>query len=109
MRSMTVENEGDSLAVIFLDSSISEEVRIMEIGDDLAEIASRIPAGQALTLSFQNVEYFSSAMVGQLVRLRNTIKKCGVEMRLRHLSPTIQDILRAMHLENVFRIENSNA
>ena len=109
MRSMTVEKEGDSLAVIFLDSSISEEVRIMEIGDDLTEIASRIPAGQALTLSFQNVEYFSSAMVYQLIRLRSTIKKCGVEMRLRHLSPTIQAILRAMHLENVFRIENSNA
>ena len=109
MRSMTVDNDGDSVAVVFLDRKISDEVRIMEIGDDLTEIASKIPAGQALTLSFQNVEYFSSAMVGQLVRLHKSTQKNGVELKLRHVSPTIQDILRVMRLDTVFQIEGSNA
>ena len=109
MHSMTVDKDGDSLTVVFSDRNISDEVRIMEIGDDLTEIASKIPTGQALTLSFQNVEYFSSAMVGQLVRLRSTIEKCGVEMRLRHVSPTIQAILKAMRLDTVLRIESPNA
>ena len=108
MRSMTVDKDGDSLAVVFLDRNISDEVRIMEIGDDLTEMASKIPAGNALTLSFKNVEYFSTAMIGQLVRLRNRIEKCGVEMTLRHVSPTIQAILQAMHLDKVFRVDSSD-
>lgn len=108
MRSMTIDKDGDSLAVVFLERNISDEVRIMEIGDDLTEMASKLTAGQALTLSFQNVEYFSTAMIGQLVRLRNKIEQGGVEMTLRHVSPTIQAILRAMHLDKFFRVDNSH-
>ena len=109
MHSMRVDKDGDSLAVVFLDRKISDEVRIMEIGDELSEIASKIPAGKTLILDLNNVEYFSSAMVGQIVHLRKSTEKNGVELRLRNVSPTIQDILRVMHLDKVFRIENSNA
>ena len=108
MRSMTVEKDGDSLAVLFLDRNISDEVRIMEIGDDLTDVASKIPAGQELVLDFQNVEYLSSAMVGQIVQLRNATERDGVELRVRHVSPTIQAIFKAMHLDNVFRVDNSD-
>ena len=109
MHSMTVDKSDDTLAVVFLDRNISEEVRIMEIGDELTEIASKIPAGKAFVLDLQNVEYCSSAMVGQLVQLQKATEKNGVELKLRHVSPTIQDVLRIMHLDTVFRIENPNA
>ena len=106
MRSMTVDKDGDSLVVVFSDRNISEEVRIMEISDDLTEIASKMATGQALVLDFQNVDYVTSAMVGQVVQLRNATEKNGVEMRLRNISPTIQAILQTMHLDKVFRVEN---
>jgi anti-anti-sigma factor len=109
MRSMTVDKEGDSLVVVFLDRNISDEVRIMEIGDELTEIASKMPVSQVLILDFQNVEYFSSAMVGQIVLLRNATERDGVELRLRNVSSTIQAILRTMHLDKVFRVENPDA
>ncbi|HUG71148.1 MAG TPA: STAS domain-containing protein [Pirellulaceae bacterium] len=106
MRSMTVDKDGDSLAVVFLDRNISDELRIMEIGDELTEIASKIPASQFLILDFKNVEYFSSAMVGQLVLLRNATERDGVELRLRNVSSTSQAILRTMHLDKVFLLES---
>ena len=106
MRSMTVDKDGDPLTVVFLDRILSDEVRIMEIGDELTKIASKIPAGQALVLDFQNVAYFSSAMVGQIVQLRNATEKNGVELTLRNVSPTIQAILQTMHLDKVFRVDN---
>ena len=106
MRSMTVEQQGDSLAVVFLDRNISDEVRIMEIGDDLTGIASKMAAGQVIILDFQNVEYISSAMVGQLVQFRKTTGPHGVETKLRNISPTIQEILKVMHLDKVFKVEN---
>ena len=106
MRSMTIDKTGDSLAVVFLDRNISDEVRIMEIGDELTKIASKLPAGQAFVLDFHNVEYLSSAMVGQIVLLRNATQEGGVELRLRHVSPTIQAILQTMHLDKVLPIEN---
>lgn len=109
MRSMTVEQDGDSLIVVFLDRNISDEVRIMEIGDDLTGIASKMATGQAIVLDFQNVEYISSAMVGQLVQFRKTTEPNGVETRLRNISPTIQEILHVMHLDKVFRVENLDA
>ncbi|MDA1052737.1 MAG: STAS domain-containing protein [Planctomycetota bacterium] len=106
MRSMTIDKDGDSIVVVFLDGRISDEVRIMEIGDDLTKIASKIAAGQALILDFQNVEYFSSAMVGQIAQIRKTTEKNGAEMRLRNISPLIQAILQAMHLDGIFHVEN---
>ena len=108
MRSMTVDKDGDSIAVVFLDRNISDEVRIMEIGDELTRIASKIPAGQELVLDFKNVEYFTSVMIGQLVRLRKATEADSVELILRHVSPMIQSVLRATHLDKVFRIESSD-
>ena len=109
MRSMTVEKEGDSVVVVFLDRNISDEMRIMEIGDELTEIASNMPAEQAFILDLQKVEYCSSAMVGQLVLLRNATERDGVELRLRNVSATIQAILRTMRLDKVFRLEKLDA
>ena len=109
MHSMTVAKNDDTLAVVVLDRNISEEIRIMEIGDELAKIASKIPAGKALVLDLQDVEYCSSAMICELVQLHKSTEKNGVELKLRHVSPTIQEILRVMHLDTVFRIETSAA
>jgi len=106
---MTVDKSDDTLAVVFLDRNISEELRIMEIGNELTEIASKIPAGKAFVLDLHNVEYCSSAMVGQFVQLYKSTNKNGVELRLRNVSPTVRDILRVMHLDTVLRIESSNA
>ena len=109
MHSMTDDKDDDTLAVVLLDRNISEEVRIMEIGDELTEIASKIPAGKAFVLDLQEVKYCSSAMINQLVQLHKSTEKIGVELKLRHVSPTIQDVLRVMRLDTVFRIESLNA
>lgn len=109
MRSMMIETEGDATIALFLDCSISDEVRIMEIGDELTEIASKLTNEQSLVLDFHKVEYCSSAMVGQLVLLRNATERDGVQLKLRNLSSTIQAILKTMHLEKVFRIESPDA
>ena len=106
MRSMTVDNDGDSLAVVFLDRNISDEIQITETGDELMNTASKIPAGQKMVLDFKNVEYFASAMIGQLVKLRRATERDSVELILRHVSPMIQSVLRATHLDKVFRIED---
>ncbi|MBI2480084.1 MAG: STAS domain-containing protein [Planctomycetia bacterium] len=109
MRSMTISSEGDSVVVAFLDRNISDELRIMEIGDELTEIASKLPSEQALVLDFQKVEYCSSAMVGQLVLLRNATERDGVKLKLRNVSSTIQAILKTMRLDKVFQIESPDA
>lgn len=109
MHPMTVDKKDDTLTVVVLDRNISEELRMMEIGDELMEIASKIPAGTAFVLDLRNVDYCASAMISQLVQLFKATEKNGVELRLRHVSPTIQEILRVMSLDRVFRIEKSDA
>lgn len=106
---MTVNKDDNSIAVIFWDRNISDEVRIMEIGDGLTKIAREMTAGQELVLDFKNVEYFSSAMVGQIVQIRSGTEKNGVELRLRNVSPTIQAILQALHLDKIFQVDNPEA
>ncbi len=109
MRSMTIDQDGDSLVAVFLDQSISDEMRIMEIGDELMEAASKLPNGESLVLDFKEVEYCSSAMIGQLVLLQKGTQRDGVALVLRNVSATIITILRTMHLDKVFHVEGLEA
>ena len=106
MRSMKVCQNHDSTAVLFLDRDISNEARIMEIGDELNRIASNVPPGGELVLDFQNLAFFTTAMIGQLVQLRKAVQKNGAKLTLRNVSATIQDVFRVMRLEQVFHVES---
>ncbi len=79
----------------------------MEIGDGLVAAASNLPKGHSLVLDFKEVEYCSSAMVGQLVLLRKATERDGVRLVLRNVSETVMSILETMHLDKVFQIEGS--
>lgn len=109
MRSMKIDQEGESTVVVFIDRHLSDEVRIMEIGDELTELASKLAAEQTFVLDFQNVDYCSSAMVGQLVLLRNATERDGVSLRLRNISDTIRTILKTMRLDKVFKLDSPDA
>lgn len=106
MSAVRVEETDDAFVISFSDSRIADETRIMDIGDELQEIARTIPDGRKMVLDFQGVEYCSSAMVGQLVQLQKATKQHSVDLRLHHVAAVIHEILQIMHLDKVFRIEN---
>ena len=100
-----LEENDEGLVVCFQAGRIADEATIMEIGDELDASVGKVPAGKKLRLDFRNVEYISSAMVGQLVALRKATHNRAVDLWLCNLSPIVADVLEVMNLLKVFQIE----
>lgn len=84
-------------------SRVLRMVNIAELGATVLEYVKRHP-GLNLLLSFENVDYLSSAVLTELLRINQAIQECRGRLRLCAVSPAIQEIFQITRLDTVFSI-----
>jgi len=98
----------DGVAVVdFVDAGLMfESSLVRELGEELERLAAEHPTHR-LILDFREVQYISSTMLGQLVRLQKQIAQLQGQLRLTGLGPVLRDTFRIGRFEPLFEIHES--
>ena len=102
-RGLLIQKFGGVQIVEFLDSSILDQVNIERIHAELRDLVDK--AGHPkIIISFENVKFISSAVLGMLMSLHKTIGKARGELRLAHIGPRIEEVFRLTKLDKIVKI-----
>ena len=105
---LTVQKDGDITVAGFDNDRILDEMLIQNLGDELIGLTQSDDV-QKLLLSFENVEFMSSAMIGKLVLVN---KKCGAAskpLRFCCINDNLMEVFRLTNLDKVFKIDSDMA
>lgn len=91
------------MVVRFVDTELSEETRIREIGAELIELGSR-PDVKQMLLNFEGVSFMSSAMLGQLAILTKRCITHHVGLKMCNMDATMREVLRIIRLDTLAEI-----
>ena len=104
MSTLKTQIKEDILLIRFQDDSIIDETRIEAVGTELQELLSKSEQKKFL-LSFESVEFMSSAMIGKLVHFVNLCNNEQIELRLCNINSNIQKVFDLMRLGELFSID----
>ena len=86
-KALVVRAVGDVVVVYFTDTKILEEMQIKWLGAELYDLVEK-QRRSSIVINFQNVERFSTALLGKLVGLKKkaveadgTVKLCCIPPR----------------------------
>jgi len=100
---ISVKYSGNATIITFTDAKILEEKDIRLLRQSMMGVVDQ--AGRInLVLDFCNVQYFSSAVLGLLIRLSKKVYESGGQLRLCNISPKIYEIFKITRLTKVFEI-----
>jgi len=88
----------------FRNAKILSEQSVRELGDRLMACIDAIPGSPRVAISFDGVNFLSSAGIGKLILLHRKIKERGGELKLCEIHPSTFDIFRVAHLHDYFDI-----
>jgi anti-sigma B factor antagonist len=100
----------DGVAVVdFVDSGLLYEAALVQdIGAELQNLLAD-PARKRILLDFARVQYVSSSMLGQLVKLQRDVDAAKGQLKLTGLGPVLRDTFRIGHFEQLFAIYDDRA
>lgn len=104
MTTLKTQVDGAILVIRFQDDSIIDETRIEAVGNELRKLANESDQ-KKFVLSFEKVEFMSSAMIGKLVHFGNMCKDEDVALRLCDINPNIEKVFDLMRLDKLFEID----
>jgi len=85
--------------------SVLTAANITELGNQLVGYARKNP-GLNLLLDFSHVEYISSMVLTELLRLRKTIEMVDGNLRLCGVGPTVMEVFEITNLKGEFVIHS---
>ncbi|NLF69423.1 MAG: STAS domain-containing protein [Candidatus Anammoximicrobium sp.] len=88
------------IVVRFVDTELSDEVRIRDIGAELIELGSQ-PNVRQMLLNFEGVTFMSSAMLGQLAILTKRCLSHQVGLKMCNVDATMREVLRIVRLDTL--------
>ena len=87
------------------DERILEEEDIQLLENSLIPLTEQAD-GVNLIIDFSNVKFFSSSVLGLLIRVSKKIYEAGGQLRLCSINPKILKIFKVTRLDRVFDIYN---
>ncbi len=99
---------GDVTVVRFADRRILDETVIEDLAAELYALVDK-EKRESLLLSFENVEFLSSAALGKLMMLDKKVKAQRGKLKLTSIRPEIYEIFRITNLDKLFDIKESEA
>lgn len=105
MSHLTIQDRGDVVMVTFTQARILDEHTIREIGKEFAKLTLEASADHKLLLNFTAVNYMSSAMLGQIVRLNKQCKTDNIKLKLCGICPQVLEVFTITKLDKVIDIE----
>ena len=102
-KSLVVRTVGDLVVAYFVDSKILEEMQIKWLGNELYDLVEK-QFKTRIILSFQNVQRFSTALLGKLIGLKKKAVTAGGTVKLCCIPPNIMEIFNVTGLDAAFDI-----
>jgi anti-sigma B factor antagonist len=103
---LRVETVTGVTIVSIVDNDLLSEEIIQEVGDQLFRLVEE-QGETRLVLSFRDVRFMSSAMVGQLVKLHKKVAKANGRMILCGFSPVLREVFRISQLDRLLEIQEN--
>jgi anti-sigma B factor antagonist len=102
--------DADGVAVVrFVDSGLMYATDLVaEIGAELTSLVKDMGRGMLL-LDFDDVQYVSSSMLGQLVRLQRDVESAKGRLKICGLGPVLSDTFRIGRFDRIFDIHADEA
>ena len=98
------EEQGSITVGVIHATRVLDAVNVTEFGLRLLEYVEQ-HAGIHLLLSFQHVNYLSSAALTELLRVNEAVQKTGGSVRLCALGPEIASVFQITNLDKLFVVE----
>ena len=84
-------------------SSVLSAANVAEFGQEVLNYIKAHPKLNLL-LSFENVDYLSSAVLTELLRINSAIEESKGTLRLCAISPVIREVFEITNLDSVFTL-----
>ena len=108
-KSLVVRTVGSVAVVYFVDSKILEEMQIKWLGNELYELVEDQHKSR-LIINFQNIEKFSTALLGKLIGLKRRAAETQGNVKLSCIPPSVMEIFKVTGLDAAFDIyDDENA
>ena len=101
---LNLQEKDDVVVVTFQDLRILDQAQITEIGEEFKNLTLQSAADHKLLLNFDRVQFMSSTMIGQILRLSKMCKKDKVKLKLCSICPNIMEVFNLMGLRKVLDI-----
>ena len=106
MSTIDTRIEAGVLVIYLQDVRIIDERRIAALGQELTELVHDTECKQII-LSFNNVGFMSSAMIGKLVAFDKKCKSLDMKLRLCDIGENVDEVFKLMRLDKVFSIDKT--
>lgn len=102
-RIVAFEEQGSIVVGTIRTTSVLSAINVAEFGN---EVVAKIEgnAGVNLLLNFENVDYLSSAVLTELLRINKAIQEARGQLRLCGVSKVILEIFQITNLDKMFTI-----
>ena len=104
---LNLQEKDDVVVVTFQDLRILDQAQITEIGEEFKNLTLQSAADHKLLLNFDRVQFMSSSMIGQILRLSKMCKKDKVKLKLCNICPNIMEVFNLMGLRKVLDIHDT--
>jgi anti-sigma B factor antagonist len=102
----TFQSLGDVVVARCLMSNLSEEENIEALAQELLILEGKYEC-RRLILDLTDVEYMTSSMLGQLIRIHRQLHRDQGKLVLCLLHPTVDEILRTSNLVSYFHVADT--
>jgi anti-anti-sigma factor len=84
-------------------ASVLDAVNVTQFGNEVLELV-KSRSGLNLMLDFENVDYLSSAVLTELLRINQAVESQNGNLRLCGLKPDVRKVFEITNLDKVFTI-----
>lgn len=109
MAHLAIQERGDVVMVTFTQTRILDENTIRAIGSEFANLTLEAAADRKLLLNFAGVDFMSSAMLGQIVRLNKQCKNDNIKLKLCSIVPQVLEVFTITKLDKLIDIASDEA
>jgi len=100
-----VKRSGPIIEVSFRDRNILDEANIQQIEEEIRALIESSPSPKLL-INFTDVDHLSSAALGKLITINNTVRKLSGQLRLSNIDKQIYEVFRITKLNKIFEIHD---
>jgi anti-sigma B factor antagonist len=98
-----VQRQGDVYIIEFMDTRILDQLAIDKIKNEILALVEKSGVPK-FVISFENVKYISSAVLGMLMTVNKTIAKEKGELRLAAIDNSLMEVFKLTRLDKILKI-----
>ncbi|MHC4179220.1 MAG: STAS domain-containing protein [Planctomycetota bacterium] len=109
MGMIEIRDKDDVVVVSFTEVKILDQLAIDQVREDFKDLTLQAASSRKLLLDFSRVQFMSSSMIGQIVRLQKECKRDKVKLKLCNISPDIAEVFKITGLTKLLDIYKDGA